>query len=335
MPTPPPHGIFVPVPTFFARQRSSNYNATTPPLDTATQVEHALVLANNGVNGIVLLGSTGEAVHVTRQERKQLIAAVKDGLSKNGFPDYPLIAGTATNSVDETVELLHDSKEAGTQWGLVLVPGYFASAVSQDGIVQWFQAVADQSPIPILIYHYPGVSNNVKITLQTMRTLAAHKNIVGAKFSHGDVSIHGQVALDPTINHDEFCLFTGLGQHLFSVVQLGCAGAIDALAGVFPASVVKLYGLAAADNMDRVQRETARKLQYAISRAEELVVLWGTVGIKEALARIYDMGDRDGARLPLKGGFPNGDDEWKNWAAFMAEMLAMEEAEGTRKIIHK
>jgi 2-keto-3-deoxy-L-rhamnonate aldolase len=168
-----------------------------------------------------------------------------------------------------------------------------------------------------------------------MRTLAAHKNIVGAKLSHGDVSIHGQVALDPAINHDEFCLFTGLGQHLFSVVQLGCAGAIDALAGVFPASVVKLYDLAAADNMDRVHRETVRKLQYAISRAEELVVLWGVVGIKEALARIYDMGDRDGARLPLKGGFPNGDGEWNNWAEVMAEMLAVEEAEGTRKDIHK
>jgi 2-keto-3-deoxy-L-rhamnonate aldolase len=146
-----PHGIFVPVPTFFARQCSSNYNATTPPLDIATQVKHSLLLAESGVKGIVLLGSTGEAAHVTRQERKQLITAVKDGLSKNGFPDYPLIAGTATNSIDETVELLHDSKEAGAQWGMVLAPGYFASAVSQDGVVQWFHAVADQSPIPILM----------------------------------------------------------------------------------------------------------------------------------------------------------------------------------------
>jgi 2-keto-3-deoxy-L-rhamnonate aldolase len=130
--------------------------------------------------------------------------------------------------------------------------------------------------------------------------LSAHPNIVGAKFSHGDVSVHAQVALDPAIDHTNFAVFTGLGQHLFPVVQVGCAGAIDGLAGFFPASVVRLYELAAAEMMGKAEREEARRLQWAVSSAEELLVKWGVVGIKEAISRVCGFGDRDGTRLPLK-----------------------------------
>jgi 2-keto-3-deoxy-L-rhamnonate aldolase len=155
MPAAPPHGIFVPVPTFFAQKSAANYNPVSPPLDTDTQIAHGVFLAKAGIRGLVLLGSTGEAVHIKRAERKTLIKEVREGLAKEGFPSYPLMAGTATNSVDETVELLIESKEAGADWGLVLAPGYFASAVNQDGLVAWYQAVADRSPMPILMFAFP------------------------------------------------------------------------------------------------------------------------------------------------------------------------------------
>ncbi|KAF8542918.1 hypothetical protein BDD12DRAFT_823360 [Trichophaea hybrida] len=303
MATSPPHGIFVPVPTFFARRHHPTYDPVLPPLDTKTQLEHSLFLAKAGVRGLVLLGSTGEVVHITRSERTTLIKAIRQGLASNGYRDFPLIAGTATNSIDETVELLEESADAGADWGLVLAPGYFSATANQEGLVQWYTAVADRSCIPILVYHYPGVSNNVALFPSTVRILSAHPNIVGAKFSHGDVSVHAQVALDPAIDHENFALFTGLGQHLFPAVQVGCAGAIDGLAGFFPASVVRLYNLSSAETMGKEEREEARRLQWAVSCAEELVVKWGVVGIKEAVSRVCGFGDQDGTRLPLMVGF--------------------------------
>lgn len=147
----PPAGIYVPVPTFFARRSSPSYDSVVNPLDTDTQAAHALYLARAGIRGLVILGSTGEAVHLHFSERAKVLRAVRDALDREGFADYPIMAGTATNGIEETVEQLRDAKEAGAQWGLCLVPGYFAGASTQEGIIAWFRAVADRSPIPVLM----------------------------------------------------------------------------------------------------------------------------------------------------------------------------------------
>lgn len=150
MTTSPPTGVFVPVPTFFKSQSSSN--SLQPAVDVQTQVEHSVFLAKNGVRGLVLLGSTGEAIHMSRQERIDLVSGVRKGLDEAGFKDYPIMAGTLINSLDETLEWLEDFKKAGAQWGLVLAPGYFGAAASQEGIREWYTVVADKSPLPILMY---------------------------------------------------------------------------------------------------------------------------------------------------------------------------------------
>jgi 2-keto-3-deoxy-L-rhamnonate aldolase len=147
----PPPGIYVPIPTFFASRSSSSYNTTTPPLDLETQAAHAIYLARAGIRGLVVLGSTGEAVHIHPRDRAALLSGLRTALDGAGFPDYPLIAGTATHSIEETVEQLHDAQKTGAQWGMVLVPGYNAPVTPQEGIIAWFRAVADQSPIPILV----------------------------------------------------------------------------------------------------------------------------------------------------------------------------------------
>jgi len=153
--TPPPKGIYVPVPTFFVSKTASDYNSSATPLDLPTQAAHAIHLAKCGIRGLVVLGSTGEAIMVTNSERTTVLKHVRQELEKAGFKDYPIIAGTATQSIAETVQLLEEAKEAGSRWGLVLAPGYFAPAVSQEGLVGWYRAVADQSPRPIMMFVYP------------------------------------------------------------------------------------------------------------------------------------------------------------------------------------
>jgi 2-keto-3-deoxy-L-rhamnonate aldolase len=154
MAAPPPAGVYVPVPTFFVSKTAANYNPIAAPLDLATQAAHSIHLAKSGIRGLVVLGSTGEAVHISNKERFELLSHVKKELEGAGFKDYPIIAGTASQNIEEVVDQLKSAGEAGSQWGMVLVPGYFAGASTQDGIIQWFKTVADQSPIPILMYDY-------------------------------------------------------------------------------------------------------------------------------------------------------------------------------------
>lgn len=173
-------------------------------------------------------------------------------------------------------------------------------------------------------YHYPGVSNNVRLTPSTMEKLAAHPNIVGCKLSHGDISHHAQIGCSSQIDHSKFATFTGLGQQLLPILALGCAGTIDGTAGFFPKSVVHLYDLCVKLNKSEQDIKEARDLQAKLSAVEELVVKHGTVGIKEAVSRVLNIGDRDGTRLPLFGGV--GDSEWKNWEGVIGALQAVEDA---------
>jgi 2-keto-3-deoxy-L-rhamnonate aldolase len=151
----PPPGVYVPTVTFFKSYTSPA--ARQAPLDIATQCQHSVHLAKNGVTGLVLLGSTGEAVHLSRAERFELLSGVRNGLAEAGYINYPIMAGVLTNSVDEALEWLDDAKKAGSQWGLVLAPGYFGAAANQENLREWYKLVADASPIPILMYAIPSL----------------------------------------------------------------------------------------------------------------------------------------------------------------------------------
>ena len=136
-----------------------------------------------------------------------------------------------------------------------------------------------------------------------------------------------------------------MGQQLLPVLTVGGSGAIDGLAAVFPRTVVKLYNTFHATLGEKAETtdgagikeklEEMRSLQYHISAGEKLIVRWGTVGVKEACARILGFGDADGARLPLRGGFPEGDAEWKKWEGVMAELGSIEKAlDGAQKVVN-
>ncbi|KAK0625646.1 putative 4-hydroxy-2-oxoglutarate aldolase [Lasiodiplodia hormozganensis] len=306
----PPDGVFVPVPTFFKPASSSS--SLQPAVDVETQVAHSVHLARSGITGLVLLGSTGEAIHLSRAERRDFVGGVRKGLDAAGFPDYPIMAGVLTNSVDEVLEWLEDSRDAGAQWGLVLAPGYFGAAASQNNLVEWYTVVADRSPIPILIYNYPGVTNNLLVAPETYVRLAAHPNIVGCKMSHGNVSHHVQMSLHPQINASTFRVFSGFGQQLGPIVLFGAAGVIDGLAAIYPKTVSRLFSLAAKRPVDDATLKEMQDLQFRVSAAEEFIGKNGIIGIREGIYRVLGLGNLEGGRLPLRGKLADG--EWEKWA---------------------
>ncbi|RPA91569.1 hypothetical protein L873DRAFT_1848213 [Choiromyces venosus 120613-1] len=178
-------------------------------------------------------------------------------------------------------EFLNESAAAGAGWGLVLALGYFATATTTTTLA----------------------SVTTKLSPSIFRALAAHPNIIGSKLSHGDISIHAQIALDPEIDHSKFHLFTGLGQQLFLALQVGYSVAIDGLLAIFPKTVVHLYNLVTRTKaMDQETLDRVRELQYRVSCTEELIVKFGTVGFKEAMAGVLSFGEPDGGRLPLARG---------------------------------
>jgi len=157
MASPPPPGIYVPVSTFFSPSIPTSLHL--PGLNLPLQSKYTLHLAGSGIRGLVIAGSTGEAVHLTRSERKTLISSTRQTLTEAGFKDYPIIAGVAGDSLEDAVGQLVEAEEAGAQWGMVLVPNYFAAAGRnenyQKGLVEWFTKVAGASPIPILMFVSP------------------------------------------------------------------------------------------------------------------------------------------------------------------------------------
>ena len=161
------------------------------------------------------------------------------------------------------------------------------------------------------------MSNGLAISASAFRTLATHPNVVGAKFSHGDVSLHARVALDPATDHARFRVFTGLGQQLVAACALGCGGAIDGLAAVFPASLVRLYALAADGARGAEQTAEMLQLQYRVAVMEQLVVQCGVRGIKQAVAKVMGWEGSGRVRAPLA---EMAASEWLEWEVAVEEM---------------
>lgn len=135
--------------------------------------------------------------------------------------------------------------------------------------------------------------------------------------SHGDVSTHLQVSLDPRIDHSTFRVYSGFGQQLGPIVLCGAAGVIDGLASFYPKTVVRLMELSAKRPVDQVTLEEVHRLQYAVSRAEGFIERTGIIGIREGIIRVAGMGGLEGGRLPLCGRL--NEDVWR---ALHASLLA-------------
>uniref|UniRef100_A0A0C4DIY7 4-hydroxy-2-oxoglutarate aldolase, mitochondrial n=1 Tax=Fusarium oxysporum (strain Fo5176) TaxID=660025 RepID=A0A0C4DIY7_FUSOF len=290
----PPDGVFVPVPTFFKdKPRAPDLQ---PAVDVATQASHSVYLAESGITGLVLMGSTGEAIHMSSAERVDLISGVRKALDEAGYKDYPIMAGVLVNSVDETLEWLRGAQQAGAQWGLVLAPGYFGGAVTQDNLVEWFSLVADNSPLPILL---------ILILLGARCPMETFPTIFNYPFH-------------PNVAHFKFRVFSGFGQQLGPVVTFNAAGVIDGLAAIFPKTVARLFSLTAKRPLDGSALEEVQRLQWKVSTAEEFIVKYGVLGIREGIFRVLGFGHLSGGRLPLRGVLPEG--VYKDWTEGIRQM---------------
>ncbi|CDK28641.1 unnamed protein product [Kuraishia capsulata CBS 1993] len=307
LPSPPPAGVYTPIPTFFKKDGYA--------IDYDAIVAHCQFLHKAGIQGAAIHGSTGEGVHLTRTERVEVIKRVRAALPA----DFVILGGVVQNSLQEALDEVEALKSAGAAYALTLGSNYFGLAIKQQGIIDWFTSFADKSALPVLLYVYPGVSNGLSLSPETIIHLSAHKNIVGCKISHGDVSHHTLIGLSPEIQKNNFLPLTGLGQLLLPVLTVGFKGTVDAISGAFPKIYVKVFNLFQEGKIDE-----ARKYQLVISRAEEIVVKSGVIGIKTAIHKATGFGESVLGRAPL-----NQDVDAGAWASTLGYFDAITEVENS------
>jgi 4-hydroxy-2-oxoglutarate aldolase len=224
-----------------------------------------------GLRGLLALGSNGEAAFVDDDEAERIVAIVRERVPK----DRVLLAGTGRQSTRATVAATRRAATAGADAVLVLTPFYFKAQMTHDALVAHYRAVADASPVPVLLYNFTNVTG-INLPLETAAALSSHPNIVGMKDSNGDVGqVAGIVARVPA----DFAVLVGSAATLYPSLVAGAAGAVVAIANVVPELCVKLYELTRAGRHEEAQQLQRRLTLLALAVTRE----YGIAGLKVAM----------------------------------------------------
>jgi 4-hydroxy-tetrahydrodipicolinate synthase len=201
-------------------------------------------LVDRGVHGLFSCSSIGEFPSLTDEQRASVVrtvVAAADG-------EVPVVAGCCDTSVEEVVGAAVQAEAAGADAAVVVVPYYLGT--DQRGLMSFFEAVADGSPLPVLLYNIPALAGN-DLAVETVAELAAHQSIVGLKDTSGDLDfLHGVIARTPT----NFAVYQGATELASASLQLGADGLIAGPANVFPGELAALYEQYRAGDHDAVAR---------------------------------------------------------------------------------
>jgi len=167
------HGIFPPITTPFYPDGNVYFKKIESNVERYSRTPCA---------GIVALGSTGEAILLSDQERRDVLKSVREAAA----PNKVLIAGTGIESAIETLRLTEYAAELGYDIAMVRTPHYYKKQMTAASILAFYRTVADRSPLPVIIYNFP-VATGYDIPAELVTELAGHPNLIGIKESSGDV----------------------------------------------------------------------------------------------------------------------------------------------------
>lgn len=287
---PLPCGIYAPTMTFF--------DPDTEDLDIPTIKKHAQRLVRDGLVGLVTMGSNGEAVHCTREEKLAVTKATREALDEAGFTTTPIILGATEGSVRGTIDLCKLAVSSGADYALVLPPSYYRAQTDEEVIYNYFTAVADASPLPIILYNYPGAVSGVDMDSDLIIRLGQHPSIVGTKFTCGSTGKLTRVALGtdaktPFSEGSGYMAFGGMCDFTLQTLVSGGSGIIAGGANVMPKVCAKVWNLYAEGKKDEAQA-----LQKILSKGDWPLTKAAIAGTKQAIQTYYGYGGYP--RRPLK-----------------------------------
>ena len=273
-----PGGIYPPLPTFFDSQEE---------LDLDTYQRHISRLADSGITGYVVMGSNGEAVHLSTDERAQVIKAARQAAG----PHAQIMAGCGEQSTRATIRNCEQAARNAADAVLVLPPFYYKGRMDNTALIAHYRTVADNSPLPLLIYNMPGNTAGLDLDAGTICALAEHPNIIGVKDSAGNMAKLAQIVAQTPAH---FSVFAGSAGYLLPALVVGAVGAVAALANIFPREVCRVQEL-----FKMGQLEEARILQARLAPANTAVTTtYSVAGLKAGLELTAGYGGRP--RSPLQ-----------------------------------
>ncbi|CAI6333085.1 unnamed protein product [Periconia digitata] len=288
--TPLRPGIYSPTMTFF--------DPETEEVDIATVKKHAVRLAEAGLVGLVTMGSNGEAVHLNRSEKSDITRATREALDAAGYQNVPVIAGASEQGIKLTIESIRESAAAGAEYVLLVPPSYYRYAMDEEAITEYYTSVADSSPLPVILYNYPGAVAGIDMDSDLIIKLAKHPNIVGTKFTCGNTGKLTRVALATNAlstqsNGSGYMAFGGMADFTAQTAASGGSGIIAGGANVLPKTCVRVWDLCA-----KGQFQEAFELQKVLSKGDWVLTKSAIPGTKSAIQSYYGYGGYP--RRPLK-----------------------------------
>ncbi|MDQ4064669.1 MAG: 4-hydroxy-tetrahydrodipicolinate synthase [Actinomycetota bacterium] len=245
-------------------------------------------LVDNGSDGVVLAGTTGESPTLSHEEKLSLFAAVIEEIGDRAT----VIAGTGSSNTAETIQLTKEAAGLGAHAALVVTPYY--SKPPQNALLAHFRAVADESPIPIMVYDVPPRTSR-RIEIPTMVELAGHRQIVADKDAVGDAGETAKLraALDAA-GHTDFEIYSGDDPLLLPQLAAGAVGVVSVNAHLIGTRIKEIVSSFAAGDVATAQR-------VYLDNQELMSVIMGVtsspIPVKAAAAMIgLDVGE---TRLPL------------------------------------
>jgi 4-hydroxy-tetrahydrodipicolinate synthase len=270
--------------------KGSNVALVTPFKNNQLDEENYIKLIHfhieNGTNGLVPAGTTGESPTLSHDEHQKVIGlCVKESNGK-----LPVVAGTGSNSTEEAISLTKHAEKIGANGALVVTPYY--NKPTQEGLYQHYKAINDNCGIPILIYNIPGRSV-IDMSVDTMARLFELKNIVGVKDATGDLN---RVNLTLKKMGKEFIQLTGNDDNSMEFNKRGGVGAISVTANIAP-KLCSEFQKNSLKNDDRSIQETA-KLDEILQPLHSAMFVESNPSPVKYAAKLLNLCNDD-VRLPL------------------------------------
>ena len=253
-------------------------------VSTKRMVRHLL---DGGVDGIFLLGTTGEGPHLPYAVREELVKVVCDTIRKSNNPNnrtIPVLVGITETDMEDALAFAAKCRKFGAS-GVVAAPPYYFK-LTQAECIAWFRELADRLPLPLVVYDMPAHTDTT-IEPATIAALAKHRNIVAMKDSSSVIALFNKfrVALKPFAK--EFSLFMGPDEAMGEAVLLGADGGVCTGANLWPRTFKRMYEAAKAGNVAEVRRlqeitTTSSYLLYGLGAGQ----IGFLKGVKAALSEM-------------------------------------------------
>jgi 4-hydroxy-2-oxoglutarate aldolase len=224
-----------------------------------------------GMDGVLVAGSSGESALLEDDDRRQLLTWARERLPSDTW----LLAGIGSESTRLTIARARDAKAAGADAVLVISPHYFLKRMTHHALLAHFRAVADASPLPVLLYNMPAYTHLV-LSPEFVQEMAQHDNVIGMKDSAGNLPMLQQYL---TAQSASFKVLTGSGGTVVPALEAGVSGAILAIAlyaGPLVRKMVDLWQAGARDEAAALQQSLA-------PLATDIAGALGPAGIKAAM----------------------------------------------------